>query len=347
MDQNFLDTNIDYFSRHLEKIRKWSALFCISLIIIATLPFLLITLQTGWGVASLIQSVVILFCVGLFQDIYRHGYRAFAGRLILFADVALIATGLIRPDSYPSIVMFFFTPPLIAYLFFRPKHALITTIVSYCFLNSLYLYRYNDFSTASAQYELFTIFFSGIAFIVGLHLIVISRHRVERKLMQVAHSDALTGIPNRMHFESRIVQEINRCQREGKTLCLALVDVDHFKKINDQYGHDVGDKMLVHIASVLESGLRIEDIQCRFGGEEFVIIMTNTHLTEAIGTLERARNKIEQVPLNLGGQSITATVSIGCAELNTTTYAYDVLFDEVDKRLYNAKDNGRNRVCFE
>lgn len=344
MTHQKIDTNIGYFSRSLDKIRRSVALFCISLIIIATLPFFIPKLSAGWDLPSILQGLgIIMFC-GLFIQIYHQGYTTRSGLVIFTADVGLLCLGIFRPDTDPIIAMFFFTPALIAYLFFKPKLALPVTIVSYIVLNYLFFNHFYSFSHPSATYILLTIIFAGIALLVGLHLVVSLRHNIEQELIQIAHSDALTGLPNRMHFESRMQQEIERCRMDMTPLCLALVDLDHFKQVNDNYGHDCGDEMLIHVANHLRMHVRAQDIICRFGGEEIMIIMPNTAIKSAIPILERVRRELQDADLIWKNHSLNITASIGCAELDSIHFCYESLFKEADENLYAAKMNGRNQI---
>jgi len=340
-DQN---TNIEYFARHIAKIRRNVALVCIFLIILATLPYILRQLSVGWDIAGGVQTFVLFMFVGLFIRIYRIGYSHPIGLLVLVADVILIGLGIFTPGTQSIIAMFFFTPLLIAYLFFPPRAALAVSLVSYIFLNGLFFQRFIGLEHPHMPYMISTIILAGIASVIGLHLVVGSRHDIERKLMEVAHSDALTGLPNRMYFESRIEQEIERSRREELPLCFALVDLDHFKNVNDTYGHDCGDRVLKHVASVLSGSVRTQDILCRIGGEELAIIMPNTTIEDALPTLERVRTSISECPVLWKNNTITVTASIGLSELSVQSSSYDTLYETADKNLYIAKENGRNQV---
>jgi len=344
MQRSDLDTNIEYFARHIAKIRRNVGLVCIFLIIVATVPYILRQFSVGWDIAGSVQTLVLIMFIGVFVRVFRVGYSHPIGSLILVADVVLIGLGIFTPGTQPIIVMFFFTPPLIAYLFFPPGVALTVSLTSYICLNGLFFQRFIGAEHPHITYVFSTIIFAGIAFVIGLHLVVASRRDIERKLMEVAHLDALTGLPNRMHFESRIDQEIERSRREELPLCFGIVDLDHFKNVNDTYGHDCGDMVLKHVATVLSGSLRAQDILCRFGGEEMVIVMPNTTIEDALPSLERVRASISDCPVLWKGNTITVTTSIGVSELSMPSSSYDALFVTADKNLYIAKENGRNQV---
>jgi predicted signal transduction protein with EAL and GGDEF domain len=208
--------------------------------------------------------------------IYRKGCFLVFGVFIYLADVALIAAGVFKPDAHLITAICFFAPALVPYLFFKPNYAFFTATASYVGLSYFYLQIFFGDGHPYYSYAPTLIISQGIANLVSLHLVGSSRHAIEKKLMDLAHSDALTGLPNRLHFESRIEQEIERCKREYLPLCFSIIDLDFFKQVNDKHGHDCGDMVLIHVANLLTNAVRAQDIACRLGGEELVIIMHST-----------------------------------------------------------------------
>jgi diguanylate cyclase (GGDEF)-like protein len=167
-------------------------------------------------------------------------------------------------------------------------------------------------------------------------------------LYDTSVTDALTGVYNREYFDTRLATEIAYARRHAAALSLLMFDVDYFKKINDTYGHPVGDRALVKIVESVRSKLRIEDVFCRYGGEEFVIILRTTDLEAAACAAERIRQAVEQIELIVEGQAVKVTVSVGCASFGETEGASsEQLVAVVDRRLYIAKHAGRNRVVHE
>ena len=168
-----------------------------------------------------------------------------------------------------------------------------------------------------------------------------------QQLTEVSKNDGLTGVRNRATFNERIAAEWQRGTREKKSICVLMVDIDHFKRINDTHGHLIGDVCLKAVASALAAQIhRSGDAVFRFGGEEFALLLPNTDLEGAAFLAEQARHSIEQLNLAPNGQPIPMTVSIGVACLLPASEAsYDALLDTADKALYRAKHEGRNRVC--
>ncbi len=160
---------------------------------------------------------------------------------------------------------------------------------------------------------------------------------------QKALVDALTGLPNRAAWNERLEIEGARWQRYGGELLMAVLDVDHFKRINDEYGHLAGDKVLKIIAGELAKRVRVTDFIARFGGEEFVLLMPSTPMEGGLKLLDVLRTAIEACPFHFKGQPVTITLSGGLAAYHPGEVAEQV-FERADQALYRAKRGGRNRI---
>ena len=160
---------------------------------------------------------------------------------------------------------------------------------------------------------------------------------------QKALIDPLTGLPNRAAWSERLEQEVNAWHQRGNNLSLAMLDLDHFKRINDGYGHLAGDKVLKIIATVLRKRLRPNDFIARFGGEEFVLLMPNSSLSDALAVGETLRAAIEACPFHFKGEPVTITVSMGMAQFQPGERS-DLALKRADEALYRAKAAGRNQV---
>lgn len=166
--------------------------------------------------------------------------------------------------------------------------------------------------------------------------------------LRSAFTDSLTGTGNRISLENSLQKEIDISLRYKQHLSLAMIDVDYFKSINDQFGHAAGDTVLKKIAHCIMSNCRNADHVFRYGGEEFVILFTKTHLTGALVITERLRNLIEQLECQHKGIDISVSISAGVSSLQHFHDLPDpskALLDRSDKALYAAKNGGRNRVC--
>lgn len=160
---------------------------------------------------------------------------------------------------------------------------------------------------------------------------------------QKALIDPLTGLPNRAAWSERLEHEIKQWQQHGNTLSLAMLDLDHFKRINDNYGHLAGDKVLKIIATVLRKRLRGADFIARFGGEEFVLLLPATPPAVGAKLLETLRAAIEACPFHFKGERVTITISMGLASFRAGEHS-DLVLKRADQALYRAKNAGRNRI---
>lgn len=166
------------------------------------------------------------------------------------------------------------------------------------------------------------------------------------ELSHMARTDALTGLDNRRHFMDMARTEFSRSRRTDKPFSLLLIDADHFKAINDTWGHDVGDRVLQDIAMLLNDSVRAHDLPARFGGEEFTVLLPETDCREAAIIAERIRTAVEANTLVVHNSPVSISVSIGCTTLNARTVDVDLetVLKRADVALYAAKKNGRNRV---
>ena len=167
---------------------------------------------------------------------------------------------------------------------------------------------------------------------------------VNRRLGRVAFTDALTLLPNRMSGMRRLEVEWASSVEHDTPLCCMLGDLDHFKEINDTYGHEAGDKALREAAAILKNKVRGTDLVCRFGGEEFVVICPGTTLAEAQDLGERLREAIEEHTVKGERYTCSITLSVGITERRIEHKDPDDLLREADRALYVAKARGRNRV---
>jgi diguanylate cyclase (GGDEF)-like protein len=163
-----------------------------------------------------------------------------------------------------------------------------------------------------------------------------------------SHVDGLTGIWNRSYFNQRLGEEVSAAQRYRRTVSLVMVDLDYFKGHNDTFGHPFGDLVLQSVGDVLHSALRTTDAPCRFGGEEFALILTETPEEGAMVTAERVRKQIADLPFRPKDRHVQVTASLGvaCSTLfDSRDMTVTGLVTAADDALYEAKTGGRNRVC--
>lgn len=180
----------------------------------------------------------------------------------------------------------------------------------------------------------------------------IRRHRYTEQLrltvrasMEMAVTDALTGLYNRRYLETQLSQLIEQSADRGKGLSLLTLDIDFFKSVNDTYGHDAGDRVLQEVAGRIRGCVRSVDLACRTGGEEFVVVLPGADLSVAEKVGERIRRAVAAKPFMLGpGSHLTVTASLGVSSLQTAQDTVEDLLKRADRALYRAKREGRNRV---
>jgi diguanylate cyclase (GGDEF)-like protein len=172
--------------------------------------------------------------------------------------------------------------------------------------------------------------------------------QLNKALQELALSNRIDGLTqafNRKHWEECLAVEFSRACRYKQDLCLVMLDLDHFKLLNDTFGHQGGDKVLIETAQAIIDLLRMGDLFGRYGGEEFAVILPNTDLAGGEEVAERIRKTIANNTIDYQGQNIKVTVSIGVAVLSPQDSRYEDLISQADIALYQAKNSGRNRIC--
>ncbi len=181
------------------------------------------------------------------------------------------------------------------------------------------------------------------------HFVVTLRDITERKkreetLKYEASHDLLTGMHNRRYFLNRAEQEIKRAKRFNRSLLIMMLDIDHFKAVNDTYGHAAGDEVIKYVSKTIMNTIRSIDIVARWGGEEFIVLLPETELTNGIVIAEKIRKKVLANSITHENQTILVTISIGVTN-STDDCSADDFIKRADQALYHAKETGRNKVC--
>ena len=172
------------------------------------------------------------------------------------------------------------------------------------------------------------------------------RKKIQEELERIVILDPLTGLFNRRHFFNVAFTEFKKAHRYNRPLSVILLDADHFKNVNDSYGHAVGDRVLIHLSQIMKKCLRVVDILARYGGEEFIILLPETNLPHTMHAAERIREQVENTPLFLEDGQVHLTVSLGISDIQScpNDCSFDHLLVNADRALYMAKNTGRNRI---
>lgn len=177
--------------------------------------------------------------------------------------------------------------------------------------------------------------------------VALSRKELEtanKQLAQQSRTDRLTGLNNRGFWEDCLKHEYNRYMRYGNKCSMVMFDIDHFKEVNDTYGHQVGDEVLREVSKILKNNMRSTDIAGRYGGEEFGVILLDNSATDALVFSERLREAVQATTIKANGKNINITISLGIAEFSEDMDSHTQLIEKADKALYQSKNNGRNRL---
>lgn len=173
---------------------------------------------------------------------------------------------------------------------------------------------------------------------------IIKNFQLYEKQKELATIDGMTGLFNHRYFQETLSREISRAQRYGDTLALLYMDIDHFKKFNDTYGHQVGDEVLKIVSRTIRRNLRDSDIPCRYGGEELVAILPGTDLKGGSIAAEKIRKAVQSLDLPVNGKTVKITISVGVASYPINATDKQSLIEAADEALYLAKEGGRNQV---
>ncbi|MCK7499161.1 MAG: diguanylate cyclase [Comamonadaceae bacterium] len=177
--------------------------------------------------------------------------------------------------------------------------------------------------------------------------VALARHATERELREQITVDSLTGLHNRRFLDQLLPIEISRARRGGRTLSVIMIDIDNFKLLNDAHGHDAGDHVLQRVASTLRGAVRASDLACRYGGDEFTVVMPGVDARGAAHKIRSICAAIRENAFSYRGAHLTLTLSAGVAEIPAAGASPEDLLHAADAALYRAKQAGRDRVCEE
>ncbi len=284
---------------------------------------------------SIRQFEVLFFVVGVITLLLMTGIAALdqlrSGDISSYALNCLLVAAFLY--MIPPVNLFVFIPPY------------VTLIIGILMLQNDVMLR-TTYLTNSSAFFITMMILSTVLF--KAHLKQLSDERLleiaNRKLDELALKDQLTGLANRRYFSMIFDREMARIQREGGSSYIAILDIDHFKTVNDSFGHPIGDCVLMDISQLLKNSIRETDLAARWGGEEFIILLTDIDDDIAIEIMERIRSSIEQRQLETVNAVICYTASIGIAKVRSELdNPLHEVYSRADSALYSAKTQGRNR----
>jgi diguanylate cyclase (GGDEF)-like protein len=299
---------------------------------------------TLWAFAVAFSANMMLFA--------RTGNRAIQKRCLLVL-VGLLFTYLIASggESNTGPLWFYVLPPL---LFYLTDLKTGTAILLFCCLIAVVVFQFPSLPVVFAEYGTdFKIrFFATLTFeSIFCFVLEASRLKVRNNLVSLAETherasrtDDLTSLSNRRDMQNRLSVEFSRYQRSGHHFSIVLIDLDLFKNINDQFGHEAGDDVLREFSALMGTIIRQTDTASRWGGEEFLILLPDTSLLQALALAERLRAEVAKTPFISKGVRMPVTISAGVCSIAKAGSLGDLL-KQADIHLYNAKEDGRNRIA--
>lgn len=259
--------------------------------------------------------------------------------------LVLITYALYLPHTSDTLFTWILITPIVLYLLLGSRLGMWFSIVFVTLNIVVYQLRFftGDF-TSLENAGIYNILISSITITIFAHLYERNREKTEARLIELAGTDPLTRLPNRMKLSDDFNYVRATADREHAPVAVAMIDLDHFKAINDDYGHGVGDQALQHAATIIRTHTREVDLSARVGGEEFTLVMPNTSAQEGSRIVNRLRQAFLDSPMPLRGDALTLTFSAGVSEYDVDGTDLDSLIMRADRRLYRAKHNGRNQV---
>jgi len=284
-----------------------------------------------WAHSVLVAGYAVFLCWAVLQDDPARGLQVLA--FVLAAQTALSVEVLLRFGGEENHVLRVVTSVVIALV------AVFRLVMSVVESREQAMGSGNE-SLVHAQWPLNMLFSAATVFcFVGIFV-----SQMGLDLREIASTDALTGALNRRALDAQAAREMARCRRYGFPLSVVVMDLDHFKQLNDTHGHNAGDAALCLVVRDLQAALRSTDLLCRSGGEEFLILLPHTDHATAVHLAERLRKRVAQIAVPVEGTKIGITASLGVASWSGAGESWTTMVKRADSALYLAKNSGRNRV---
>lgn len=294
------------------------------------------------GVGELAATAVLYFGVWRLKATPCLQRWIYAYLVTLFAFFLVI---MLLPEASVAAFVWVLMMPVMAYLLLGKREGMILSVPFMLAGGVIYYIHLGQVDSPGALIDLLNMVLCGVLMLMFIHLYEVRREEAEQRLVDMAQTDALTGLANRSNFYCTLNRTIAECDRSGSGFALVVMDIDHFKVVNDTLGHDAGDFVLKHIGRCLTERLRSSDSVGRLGGEEFGFILRNVKPTDAFELIEELRERIAASDLAYGEARIRVTASFGIAQWPDHGREAERLFRVADRCLYSGKRAGRNRVA--
>lgn len=280
----------------------------------------------------------------LLYFVKRHPYSKGLALSFLIPLLSLILFAMAHPATPPNVFIWVLLMPVLAYSLLGRQLGFVISAIGTLLTLLAYLFHYANTPEVIHPLVLSNVVICLSAIWAAMHLYERNREMTIGELRRIATTDELTGLHNRRQLEKIFTRLASAADRQHGVLAVVVMDLDHFKQINDRWGHYAGDKVLVHLAKLLRNHLRGSDWAFRTGGEEFCLLLPMANRDGAMTAAEMLRHQIAAQPCDFEGDTIPLSASIGIATYPENGQAFEVLLSLADKRMYRAKQQGRNRV---
>lgn len=312
--------------------------------IIAGLILASLNLAKGRWPLALAEIGMVLFSVYVLHSI-RDSDRIERWALIFLMPLCItMVFSMMLPSSSITEFSWILIIPVLAHLLLGRHAGLLISCSLMAVTALLFWYKHQGQPDVIAALPVANTALVAVCILVFSHVYEVTRERSELRLLDLAQTDALTCLPNRIRLKEVFERERKQAEREQKPFSLIVLDLDYFKAINDDFGHEAGDLLLRRVADELRQCLRASDLPARLGGEEFGVLLPNTSAVQAAEVSEKIRSRIESTEVLFEGKRLGVTLSGGIAELGTDGDDLRSLLRAADNRMYEAKAAGRNQV---
>ncbi|WP_341580853.1 diguanylate cyclase [Marinobacter metalliresistant] len=294
------------------------------------------------GVGELVASVVLYFGVWRLRATPHLQQWIYGYLVTLFVFFLVI---MLLPEASVAAFVWVLMMPVLAYLLLGKREGMILSVPFMLAGGVIYFVYLGQVGNPGALIDLLNMVLCGILMLAFIHLYEMRREESEQRLVDMAQTDSLTGLANRSNFQGTLNRTIAESERSGSGFALVVMDIDHFKLVNDTLGHEAGDLVLRDIARCLTERLRSTDFVGRLGGEEFGLILRDVEPNAAFELMDELRQRIADRKLEYGKARIRVTASFGIAQWPDHGRQAATLFRIADGYLYSGKQAGRNRVA--
>ncbi|MBW7471916.1 diguanylate cyclase [Marinobacter sp. M216] len=294
------------------------------------------------GAMELFASALLFFGVGRLRATPHLQHWTYAYLITLFSFFMII---MLLPQASVSAFVWVLMIPVLAYLLLGKREGMLLSVPFMLLGGVVYYLHLGRVGSPEMLIDLLNMMLCGVLMLAFIHVYEIWREEAEQRLVDMAETDALTGLANRSKFQGILNRTIAESARSGTEFALVIMDIDHFKVVNDTLGHDAGDQVLKSIGRRLTERLRTTDSVGRLGGEEFGLILRDVKPAVAFELMDELRQRIAERDLTYGEVHIRVTASFGIAQWPADGRDVQTLFCMADRGLYSGKRSGRNCVA--